>query len=245
MTSLSETTRPWTRESLAAHIERAILAESLPEGGALPSERQLSGMFGVSRSLIREVLRGLEQRGLLEVRPGKGAYVRTGSRSEAARSMHDAYRSADATHLHLAQARYAIEAHAAELAAGHATALDISAMATALIDLGHLDGPARTTADLAFHIQVTQAAGNPVLLLMLESLQPAIIQHLGASSPSHEDHARHIALHSAVLEAITAEAPTIAVAAMAELLSFEARSWTDKHLAHDNTPYLLWTAPGS
>lgn len=241
MTSLSQAGRPWTRDSLASHIEVNILARSLQTGEALPSERQLSGMLGVSRSLVREVLRGLEQRGLLDVRPGKGAYARAYRDSQAPRSMHDAYRAAQSTQRQLAEARLAIERQAAWLAAQRATRGSLASIALSLADLDQPPGPARTTADTAFHALVADAASNPVLSLMLESLQPSIFQHLLQSPTSGGEHRHHLELHAAVLEAIAAADSAAASAAMAALVEFEAGSWKGEQPIHGGASELLWT----
>lgn len=241
MTSLSEAARPWTRESLAAHIEVNVLAKSLQTGEALPSERQLAGLLGVSRSLVREVLRGLEQRGLLDVRPGKGAYARTDGDSQAPRSMHDAYWAAASTQRHLAEARYAIERQTAGLAAHRATPGYIASLTAACADLDQPSGPASITADIAFHALVARAAGNPVLSLTLESLQAAIFQALLESTIQGDEQRRHADLHAAVLTEIARADSAAASSAMSDLLEFEARTWKVDEPMHGGTTDLVWT----
>ncbi|HZD38105.1 MAG TPA: GntR family transcriptional regulator, partial [Actinomycetes bacterium] len=60
---------------LATDIERLILAGELPPGAKLPPERELATTLGVSRASIRDALRDLEMRGLLERTPGRGTIV--------------------------------------------------------------------------------------------------------------------------------------------------------------------------
>ena len=55
---------------VAARIGERILARTLVEGERLPSETELARQFGVNRSTVREALRELESRGLVQRRPG-------------------------------------------------------------------------------------------------------------------------------------------------------------------------------
>ncbi len=59
-------------QDVVAQIEEAILSGRIPAGETLPSERELKAMFGVSRPTLREALRVLEEKGLIEIRLGTG-----------------------------------------------------------------------------------------------------------------------------------------------------------------------------
>src|SRR2546430_14400688 len=69
---------PRVYEHIVAQIERAIYEGRLAHGDKLPPERQLVREFGASRVAVREALRALEHRGLVEVRPGspRGHFLR-------------------------------------------------------------------------------------------------------------------------------------------------------------------------
>src|SRR4029434_1284654 len=58
-------------------IEGLIIDGRIEMGRRLPSERDLADQFGVSRTVVREAVRGLVAKGLLEVRPGSGTIVRS------------------------------------------------------------------------------------------------------------------------------------------------------------------------
>ena len=64
-----------------------MLIQEHPEGSRLPGERQVAERLGVSRPLVREALRGLAERGLVEVVPGRGTFTRRVRTSD--RSMND------------------------------------------------------------------------------------------------------------------------------------------------------------
>ncbi|MCK7504178.1 MAG: GntR family transcriptional regulator [Desulfobacterales bacterium] len=59
-------------QEVVAQIEEAILAGRIETGQTLPSERELKEMFQISRGTLREALRVLEQKGLIEIRLGVG-----------------------------------------------------------------------------------------------------------------------------------------------------------------------------
>jgi DNA-binding FadR family transcriptional regulator len=65
-------------EEIALQVEAAIVDGRLAPGGRLPSEREMQSQFGTGRGVIREAIKILQQKGLLEVRKGAkgGAYVR-------------------------------------------------------------------------------------------------------------------------------------------------------------------------
>lgn len=65
-------------EDIALNLEAAILDGRLKPGERLPSERDMQVQFGTGRGVVREAIKILKQKGLLEVRKGVkgGAYVR-------------------------------------------------------------------------------------------------------------------------------------------------------------------------
>ena len=73
---ISLSTAPLTTLELHARLYEDILSGDIPPGAKLPSERQLAERYGVSRPVVRESLRRLQERGLIVVQPGRGSYVR-------------------------------------------------------------------------------------------------------------------------------------------------------------------------
>ena len=62
-------------QKIERNIEKAIREKKLPIGAKLPSERELCEMFAVSRTALREALRRLSARGLIEIKKGSGMVV--------------------------------------------------------------------------------------------------------------------------------------------------------------------------
>src|SRR5262249_61711022 len=85
---------PRVYEHIVAQIERAIYEGRLAHGDKLPPERQLVREFGASRVAVREALRALEHRGLVEVRQGSagGYFIREGDATPLVRDLSPLFR---------------------------------------------------------------------------------------------------------------------------------------------------------
>lgn len=228
MPAATEPARLWTRDSLADHIESEIIPASQRTGEPLPSERSLADSLGVSRSLVREALRGLEQRGLLEIVPGKGAYPRDPSTADAARVMRDVFAAGNATVRHLVEARATLEAQTAVLAARRATPADLDAIRRALKDFEAADSlVAKAMADIAFHSLVARASHNPVLAIMFESISTLVFEQMLRSLADLGTVRRGAPLHHAVLHALESKDAEGAGEAMTRHIRVAERTYGD------------------
>ena len=207
--------RMWTRDSLAEFLELELVPRARESQSPMPSERALSESLGVSRSLVREALRGLEQRGLIEIVPGKGAYSRDPSSAELARAMRGVLAVENSTAGELVEARRTLETQTATLAAQRATSSEIAAISKALDDFDGADSlVARATASIAVHSLVARASNNAVLATMFDSISTLIFESMLRSLAN--DSTRHSSApnHRAVLDAIAAGDGDAAVVAM-------------------------------
>jgi DNA-binding FadR family transcriptional regulator len=167
-----------------AQVRRAPLADQAAElllerirsgewalGEKLPGETTLAPQLGVGRSTVREAIRQLAGRGVLASRQGAGVFV---TALDAPEDWDAVLRKAGV--VAVIEARIAIEAEAAALAAERRTPADLRAIRRALdqreaqrSDLeGHVD------ADTAFHRAVVAAAHNPVLLDLFDTFTPRL-----------------------------------------------------------------------
>ena len=83
-------------EQIVQQIEESIIKGTLKAGDQLPSERELALKFGVSRTAVREAVKALHEKGLVEAYSGRGTFITNGT-SQAVRQSHrpdDADRSA-------------------------------------------------------------------------------------------------------------------------------------------------------
>lgn len=167
-------------EQIADLIQDKILRDPLEAGTNLPSEKDLSLEFQVSRSVIREALRMLEVSGLVTIKkgPSGGIFVSNGYHKPITNSLNNLITLGDVTIEHLFDVRMLIEPHIAMEAALNAKDEHIKRL-TALMDDSsrHQDDPIRLKRNnLKFHLLVAKASGNPVLALLLESVIELLIK---------------------------------------------------------------------
>ena len=160
-------------EQILQQIEDAILKGTLKPGDQLPAERELAQQFGVSRTAVREAVKALREKGLVEAYSGRGTFVTDGT-SQAVRQSLDLMMKIGQPEgsTHLAEVRAILEPEIAALAAIRAEEQDIAAMreAVAVMDRSGSDGDAFIEADLDFHLSLAEAAANPLILSLIDSI---------------------------------------------------------------------------
>jgi GntR family transcriptional repressor for pyruvate dehydrogenase complex len=156
-------------EEVAQQIERLILKKLRP-GDKLPSERELAEMLKVSRSSIRDAIRGLELRGLVEPRQGAGTIVREAPAEPLANPFANALNRRRELVSELLDFRKMLEPPLAARAATHASADDISEMEEILQRQADKQGQgdAAVAEDAEFHYSVALASGNSVVLKVID-----------------------------------------------------------------------------
>lgn len=215
-----------TKDGLTERLELELLSGRPPAGSRLPSERKLADRFGVSRPMIREVLRGLQERGLIEVSPGRGTYVRNFHWSDAVRPLDTIYRRRRPTPRDLVQARMMLERETASLAAEQATDEDLEAIEAALerFDASR-DIVARAQADIDFHAAVARASRNPVIETMFGSIRSLAFELMLRSLGDRDVTREGVPYHHEVFAAIRDRDPARAREAMAGHLTLALRTY--------------------
>jgi GntR family transcriptional repressor for pyruvate dehydrogenase complex len=169
-------------EIIEASIRREIYSGALVPGQKLPNEFELARQFNVGRSAVREALKVLELAGLLVVRRGYngGTFVAPPDFEEASEAITLTFQPGNMALDQLLEACQTLEARAAELAASHASELEISdleELVQRIEQCVHL--PARyLTAIVDFHLAVTEMAHNSVFTLALQAMRNNLIQEL-------------------------------------------------------------------
>jgi GntR family transcriptional repressor for pyruvate dehydrogenase complex len=160
-------------EQIVAQIEQRVLSGELRDGDHLGSERELAEQFGASRTAVREALKTLAQKGLVDMRPGRGTIVIDGTSRAMRHSLHLMMR---VEHLHnpvnLVEVREILEPGIAALAAARATEGDIAALreAVAVMDRALDDADTYIAADNDFHRALAGATQNPLILALTDSI---------------------------------------------------------------------------
>ena len=195
-------------EGVSEQVEQAILTGKLSIGDRLPSERSLMEQFRASRGSIREALRVLESRGLIQIRHGDPAGpLVVGTFGKAITHYFGALARAERLALEdVIEFRMLIEGAAVYLAAGQ-TKARLSPLVDAFKQMeSSTDSEQLHQADLLFHRREVEVGGNPILVV----LEDALHQHLGtlavsrglAELPFAEARRLIVLGHGRVLEAI-------------------------------------------
>ncbi|GHE21681.1 transcriptional regulator GlcC [Halomonas urumqiensis] len=204
-----------TPDSVAARLEQLILDGIFRPGQLLPSERRLCDKLDVSRSSLREGLRILRSKGIIDTRQGKGSMVADllpgRDHSPLMHLFHDHPR----TLYDLLDVRALLEGESASLAASRGTPADrvmitrhYHEMADYVESAKSIDVERLARLDHAFHLAISQASHNPVLVHTLQSLTDLLLSSVFASvknlyhrpGPRDMINRQHARLYQAVVQ---------------------------------------------
>lgn len=159
-------------EEIIRQIARLVEDGSLKLDDRFPTERDLQERWQVSRPVLREAFRVLEMQGVVESRPGAGRYLRSSRIPDPARFRQQHIKANRENLLQVWDAREAVEAKAAELAAIHASQSQIARIRKAARKLtrGSLEDLQRFDFNREFHLAVAEASCNPIIIDMIATL---------------------------------------------------------------------------
>lgn len=160
-------------EQIVQQIEESIVKGTLKPGDQLPAERELAQRFGVSRTAVREAVKALREKGLVEAYSGKGTFITDGTTQAVRQSLDLMVKigQAEGQH-HLAEVRAILEPEIAALAASRIQEPELVTMreAVGVMDRSGQDPDAYIEADLDFHLALAEGAANPLILSLLDSI---------------------------------------------------------------------------
>jgi len=170
MSKIVRSSRPY--EQIVQQVEESIHKGALKAGDQLPPERELAEQFGVSRTAVREAVKALREKGLVEAYPGRGTFITDGSSYTIRQSLDRMMRSGHEGFTSLAEVREILEPEIAALATTRAGEEDIAAMReqVAAMDAAKGDPEAYIEADLDFHLALAEAADNAIILSLIDSI---------------------------------------------------------------------------
>ncbi len=204
-------------EQIVQQIEQSIVGGRLNPGDQLPTERELAQQFGVSRTAVREAVKTLTEKGLVESFSGRGTFV-TAPRLQSSRKSLDAFFGIGDLEdpACLVELREIIEPEVTILAATRIEEQQLAMMreAVAVMDRSMKQPAAYIEADLDFHLALAEAAGNPLILSLLDSIVGVLrSQRLGIFGVEGGPE-RGQSHHKQILEAIERRDPSAAHEAM-------------------------------
>lgn len=213
--------RPTAADAVRDHLLALIESGRMPPGSKLPAEHAMAERFRVSRPVVREALGALRATGVLESRTGSGTFVRA-SHPSAVVLLLGRYSSG-----HLHEVRVQLEVPGAGLAARRRTVEHLHRLGEILVrHEGCTDVEEWVNEDLAFHVTLAEATGNPVLARLVSELRELQREQsrvmAGASggalrAPDEE--------HRAILDAVAQRDETAARQAMAAHLAAILDRW--------------------
>jgi GntR family transcriptional repressor for pyruvate dehydrogenase complex len=191
-------------EEIVQQFHALIRQGMLKHGDRLPSERELSEQFKVSRSSVREAIRSLELQGLVVSRRGSGTFINTENLEAALDLVAANLNVGEAALQDVFEMRHLMEPHIAALAAQRATADEVEAMREILdeqqrqIDVGETG----VESDTAFHFALASATHNSALVKVVSAVEDILQMSRDRSLQEPGRPQRSLASHCQILEMV-------------------------------------------
>lgn len=205
-------------------LGRRIVTGELPSGEILPREEVLAENMQVSRTALREALKVLAAKGLIEARPKIGTRVRKpefwNQLDADVLSWRCASMPTDDFVEKLVEMREIIEPAAAAAAARKRTTAQLARIDTAYHQMeASRSSDEWAVADLAFHDAVLQATGNELMISLFSVVESALGMFFVLSAQTAGDFKYSLPHHQKVLEAIRRQQPEVARKAMHTMIA--------------------------
>ena len=210
-----------------ADLGRGIVRGEFPELSILPRDNELQERYGVSRTVLREALKTLAAKGLIQPKAKIGTRVlaRSGWNlfDPDILQWHADTGAVNAEFLFsLQEMRLSLEPEAALLAARRRTREQVASLYQCIERMGaaNVTGQDFVEADLRLHIGIAEASGNPFMRAISSLIEVALATTFTVSSPipNTEQHRHNVARHRAIIEAIEKRQPDAAHAAMRRVI---------------------------
>lgn len=159
-------------EHIVSSIEDLIISGKLKPGDRLPPERELALTMEVGRGAVRESVKLLADRGLVQVLPGRGTFVSEPQGSTLTATIDRFLRAGKGTHGDLTEVRRVLEVAIAGLAAERASEEDVQELRDTLAEMEASIGSPDdyVAAHLEFHSCLARATGNTVFPLLINAM---------------------------------------------------------------------------
>jgi GntR family transcriptional repressor for pyruvate dehydrogenase complex len=206
-------------EQIVSQIEQRIEKGELKVGDQLPSERELAEQFAVSRTAVREAVKALREKGLVEILAGRGTFI-TDGRSDKIRNSLGLLMKIGTTNgaANLVEVRGILEPEIAAIAATRITDEYIAAMQDAVnimeVATASNNSEAFVEADLDFHLALAEATQNPIIPALMDSVIDLLREQRKRTGNVSGGLARGQYHHKIILDAVIKRDPEAARQAM-------------------------------
>jgi GntR family transcriptional regulator, transcriptional repressor for pyruvate dehydrogenase complex len=213
-------------EDVIQHIISAIRDGDLQSGEKLPSERELSQELDVSRSCVREALQALAMLRLIDIKSGRGAYVRNIQPEDVIDTNVLSELIQGDSLVALVETRIILEVEIARLAAERRTEEQLQEIAKIFeaLDTRHLTVSQILEYDIEFHMLLSEATNNPVLFKLYQSIFALLADSRKKVNLIPGARNKSWVYHRAIYEAVMRKDGVAAKKAMTEHLE---DVWTD------------------
>ena len=160
-------------DMVSRQLKESIFQGLYKPGQKMPAEHKLVESFGVSRVIVREAIRNLEQTGLIEIKRGPkgGAFLLPMRHDAASQVIRDVLRLGKARVAHIMEVRLDIEPVVAGLAAQRAMPEDVEMLSNHLHEIPNIPGGDEYVAwNVDFHRLLAKCAHNPVYDILVNIL---------------------------------------------------------------------------
>ena len=214
-------------DSVVSRLTSAIMSGELKPGMKIPTEPDLVQAFGVGRSTVREAVKLLSSKGIVEVRQGSGTYVVTTVKGLSDPLNLRSVQDKNALAFDLVNVRLLLEPGIAEMAAQNATPEDIERLRRLCerVEAKIHEGDRYIEDDIAFHTCIAESSKNLVVGQLIPVIDTAVMMFVNVTHKKLIDET--IMTHRMITEAIANHDPIGAKAAMVMHLNFN-RSYIKK-----------------
>lgn len=203
-------------EQIADALEAAILEPDTAIEGKLPSEQMLAEKFQVSRTVIREAMKLLKERGLVVMKNGDGSYITKPEAGAISEVLVRIIRLENISDAEVHEMRLTLETAACRSAAVHATPEELDGIERliGIMETNKDDLETRIRLDCEFHVAIARLSKNALLRIFVESMTEVLRNFIskGIRIPGgNEDGLRR---HRDILSALRTGSPEAAESAM-------------------------------
>jgi len=220
MVKFVQMTRSNLSEKIAEQMENMILTQELKVGDRLPGEIELAEQFGSSRNILREALNMLKERGLIEVKPGSGAYVAQPSPFALGDMVHRMVTLGSVPPYEIYEVRMALEVRACGLAAVNSDREGVDKLHALIkkMEKDYADNRLWAQYEFKFHIQIAEMTRTNMFPIFLRPLINLVFNITKENPRPMDARISGLDAHKKIVDAIASKNRSSAEKAMAEHL---------------------------